>query len=225
MLAKALIFPKRLSDNTIKHIAVEQYCPWIKPGCGFKSVADFRKRMSQLPAKGGEWRESFVLRGPTAPTWVPEFVSYWHRDSLEVLKDLVGDVRLAKDMKWAPEKLLNAKGERLYSELWTADWWWRMQVCTWYMEFINHQEVVDNVRSGPILTPESSIPIPEPISTPESATIIPIILTSDKTHLAFFGKVKGWPILMTIGNISNDVRFVPGKHCAQLICLLPIIKG
>jgi len=30
---------------------------------------------------------------------------------------------------------------------------------------------------------------------------------------------------MTIGNIPNDVRFVPGKHCAQLIALLPIITG
>jgi hypothetical protein len=29
--------------------------------------------------------------------------------------------------------------------------------------------------------------------------------------------------MMIIGNISNDVRFVPGKHCAQLIALLPII--
>src|SRR5436305_6584498 len=60
---------------------------------------------------------------------------------------------------------------------------------------------------------------------PELATIIPLILTSDKTHLAFSGKVKGWPLLLSIENIANDVCFVPGQHYAQLIAILPIIKG
>jgi len=56
---------------------------------------------------------------------------------------------------------------------------------------------------------DSNLAIP-----PESATIIPLILTSDKTHLAFSGKVKGWPLMLSIGNIANDVRFVPGQHSA-----------
>jgi hypothetical protein len=62
-------------------------------------------------------------------------------------------------------------------------------------------------------------------SNAESVTVIPIILTSDKTYLSGSGKVKAWPVMMKIGNISNDVRFVPGKRCAQLISLLPLIKG
>ena len=55
-------------------------------------------------------------------------VQFWYRDSLDVLKEILEDVRLAKDMKWAPERLINADGERLYSELWTGDWWPRIQV-------------------------------------------------------------------------------------------------
>jgi hypothetical protein len=35
-------------------------------------------------------------------------------------------------MKWAPEKCFNSKGERVFSELWSGDWWWRMQV---YLSF------------------------------------------------------------------------------------------
>jgi hypothetical protein len=31
--------------------------------------------------------------------------------------------------------------------------------------------------------------------------------------------------MLSIGNIANDVRFVPGQHCAQLIAMLPVIKG
>jgi Plavaka transposase len=128
MLAKALTFPSPLSNKMIRNVAVERYCSWIMPGKGFKSVRDFRKRLDQLPAKGGEWQQSYVTRGPTAPQWSPPMVQFWYRDSLDVLKDIVADVRLAKDMKWAPERLVNADGERLYSELWTGDWWPRIQV-------------------------------------------------------------------------------------------------
>ena len=56
MLAKALIFPSPLSNKGIRNLAVERHCPWIIPGKGFKSVRDFRKRLDQLPAKGGEWQ-------------------------------------------------------------------------------------------------------------------------------------------------------------------------
>ena len=117
MLAKALTFPSPSANKMIRNIAVERYCPWITVGKGFKSVRDFRKRLDQLPAKGGEWQQSYITRGPTAPRWSPPMVAFWSRDSLEVLKDIVGDVRLAKDMKWAPERLVNGDRERLYSEL------------------------------------------------------------------------------------------------------------
>jgi len=128
MLAKALTFPSPLSNREIRNLAVERHCPWIMPGKGFKSVRDFYKRLNQLPAKGGEWQQSYLTRGPTAPPWSPPMVPFWYRDSLDVLKEILGDVRLAKDMKWAPEKLVNSDGERLYSELWTGDWWPRIQV-------------------------------------------------------------------------------------------------
>lgn len=63
------------------------------------------------------------------------------------------------------------------------------------------------------------------LGSTDSATIIPIILTSDKTHLTGTGKVKLWPVMMTIGNVSNSVRFKPGQHCAQLIAMLPVFTG
>ena len=43
------------------------------------------------------------------------------RDSMDVLKEIVADTRLAKHMKWAPEKLLNDKNQRLYMDLYSAD--------------------------------------------------------------------------------------------------------
>jgi Plavaka transposase len=61
-------------------------------------------------------------------------------------------------------------------------------------------------------------------STP-SVTVIPLILTSDKTHLSGSGKTKGWPVYMTIGNIAHTVRFSPKHQAARLVALLPTMTG
>jgi len=69
-----------------------------------------------------------VTRGVDAASWQPAQVEFWKRDALEVLKDMVGDVRLAPNMTWSPKKLYNADRTRLYGELWSGDWWWNKQV-------------------------------------------------------------------------------------------------
>jgi hypothetical protein len=60
---------------------------------------------------------------------------------------------------------------------------------------------------------------------PDLATVIPLILTSDKTHLSGSRKVKAWPLFLTIGNISSAVRFVPNNCASRLIALLPLLDG
>ncbi|KAG1727147.1 hypothetical protein EDD22DRAFT_982766 [Suillus occidentalis] len=60
---------------------------------------------------------------------------------------------------------------------------------------------------------------------PEGAVIAPIILTSDKTSLSQFqGDQEVWPVYLTLGNISKDVRRQPLKHAAVLIAYLPMTK-
>jgi hypothetical protein len=122
IMAQHLTFPTPAPIRVIKDVAIEGYCSWIIPGLGFKSVADFKSHLDKILAKGGEWQEFHVMRAPQAPPWAPPTVSFWVRDSLAVVKDIIGDVRLAKDMKWAPETLYNRKNERIYSELWTGNW-------------------------------------------------------------------------------------------------------
>lgn len=135
LLAERTLFPTPLADSVIKRLAIESNCPWITSGLGFKSLADLKRRLDKIPSKGGEWMESHVIPMKEAPSWAPHNIPFWKRDSLEVMKSMIGDVRLAKDMKWAPEKIFNANDERIYSELWTADWWWKMQV----RNFGNHR--------------------------------------------------------------------------------------
>lgn len=56
-------------------------------------------------------------------------------------------------------------------------------------------------------------------------TIIPIILFSDKTHLSSSGKAKAWPVHMSIGNISYNVRWSQKLQSSRLVALLPRKSG
>ncbi|KAF8875514.1 hypothetical protein BD779DRAFT_1613422 [Infundibulicybe gibba] len=60
---------------------------------------------------------------------------------------------------------------------------------------------------------------------PDGAAIAPLILSSDKTQLSQFqGDKKAWPVYLTIGNISKEVRRSPSTHATLLLGYLPIPK-
>jgi len=54
-------------------------------------------------------------------------------------------------------------------------------------------------------------------------TLIPLIFMSDGTHLPnFAGNKKGWPVYMTIGNLSSKLCQMPSMHSVVMVSLLPI---
>lgn len=57
--------------------------------------------------------------------------------------------------------------------------------------------------------------------TKPGATIIPIIISSDKTQLTVFGSKTAYPVYMTIGNLPKDVRWKPGRRGQILLAYLP----
>jgi len=57
------------------------------------------------------------------------------------------------------------------------------------------------------------------------ATIAPVIIASDKTHLSNFSSNKSvWPVYLTIGNIEKSTHRQPSAHATVLISYILVSK-
>ena len=57
-----------------------------------------------------------------------------------------------------------------------------------------------------------------------SATIIPVIISSDKTQLTLFGGKMAYPVYITIGNIPKQIHHKLSCHAQLLIGYIPTTK-
>jgi hypothetical protein len=53
------------------------------------------------------------------------------------------------------------------------------------------------------------------------ATIMPIIISSDKTQLTNFRNKTAYPLYITIGNIPKEIRRKPSNRAYVLLAYLP----
>jgi hypothetical protein len=94
------------------------------PNAKISNAKQLRKLVAALAADGLDcpWQESGIeVEGRRTP--------YWHRDPLAAIKYILGHIPFKDDLCYTPVHERAANGERLYSEMWTGDWWWHTQVC------------------------------------------------------------------------------------------------
>jgi len=67
------------------------------------------------------WAEASIDDGAHATT-------FYYRNIIDGIRYLIRQVAYSSDMVYTPIREYDSNGERLYSEMHTADWWWDMQV-------------------------------------------------------------------------------------------------
>ena len=103
----------------------------MKPS--FKNKRAFYKRIDTLP-RGPKWEcEELEITGDERDDkgkLKSEVFQLWKRDSVECIKELIGNPAFRKIMRYSPQQAYeDENGEtRIFDEMWTGDWWWNIQV-------------------------------------------------------------------------------------------------
>ncbi|KAI0639898.1 hypothetical protein C8Q77DRAFT_1214290 [Trametes polyzona] len=120
-----------------------------------------------------------------------EAFEFFYRDVLECVRALYGDPEFAGLLVFAPE--------RHYADAdLTRRVYFDIHTGKWWWE--TQKEI------------ERRVP---------GATIIPVIVSSDKTQLTVFGSKTAYPVYLTIGNLPKDIRRKPSRRGQILLAYLP----
>ena len=60
-----------------------------------------------------------------------ETLELWHRDPVECIAEVLGNPSFHGKQQYAPQRVFRNKNgkNQEFGEMWTADWWWKTQVC------------------------------------------------------------------------------------------------
>jgi Plavaka transposase len=101
----------------------------------FRSLRDFFQRLETLEGTQAGWQE-LEIKGPNG-----EYKSKaWMRDPLAVLQEILENRTIDDKVVWAPRRMYDQAGNRVYTDLHTTDWWWDTQVSTMYHLVLTEDE-------------------------------------------------------------------------------------
>ncbi|THH18011.1 hypothetical protein EUX98_g9024 [Antrodiella citrinella] len=123
-----------------------------------------------------------------------EAFEVYYRDALECVKALFGDPNFAADLVFKPE--------RHYLDANRTDRvYHEMHTGRWWWDT---QKELEAKKKG--------------------ATVVPVIISSDKTRLTKFKGKSAYPVYLTIGNIPKEIRRKPSMQSQILLAYLPTTR-
>ncbi|PIL24483.1 hypothetical protein GSI_14238 [Ganoderma sinense ZZ0214-1] len=122
---------------------------------------------------------------------VGEYFEVFYRDVLQCVRALFGDPEFTGVLAFTPE-CHYADADR------TVRVYFDMHTGRWWWDT---QKEIEKRKPG--------------------ATIIPIIISSDKTQLTVFGNKTAYPVYLTIGNLPKTIRRKPSRRGQVLLAYLP----
>ena len=124
--------------TTTKGLAGSVVQALLKGNCGLKddlknslqSNYHLRKKIDQMEDGLGvdSWKKSRLENIAWNQQHGKEPIELWHRDIIECAKWLLRQPAYAEHLSFAPQQQFDERGGRVYSKMYTADWWWEWQV-------------------------------------------------------------------------------------------------
>lgn len=135
----------------------------------------------------------------------------YRRDIIWCIRALFGDPAFAQHLIFSPERHYTdqSKTTRIYHEMHTGQWWWETQAST-----IQSADICRHLFHVKKLLERRN----------PGATIVPLIVSTDKTQVTQFRNKAAYPVYLTIGNIPKSIRRKPSRHAHILIAYLPTTK-
>jgi hypothetical protein len=129
-LARDLSFPVLLTEERITRIGVRSKHSYLDGSdVPFNSFKDFMGRMDELLRTQSLWQPRRFSDETMSYPWSGG-LKFYARDSLAVLQEILENPGLADKCIWEPERVTNADGEQVYTDLHDSEFWWKTQVDT-----------------------------------------------------------------------------------------------